>query len=277
MDQAIYDHRYFKKMRAGENLSKADNDRFFEGFVKLAAIQTPDTSILDVGCGRGDLLAYFAKSGANNVFGCDFSPAAVELTRERLAPFLGESTAQKNILLGSATDRNLFAGGTFDRIFLTDVVEHLPQRDLELALANIRHWLKPDGTAIIHTFPTAGIHQLFRRYLKLRGDHSALGKLDAIHCNVQTVRHFKENIENAELTSTKLWLQNDFVLSSSVFQGMHAGIRKRVLAFFFERILSQPLIRSLVRICGMSESVYPSIYCICTRNAINLEEEAKNA
>ena len=109
MDQAIYDHRYFKKMRAGENLSKADNDRFFEGFVKLAAIQTPDTSILDVGCGRGDLLAYFAKSGANNVFGCDFSPAAVELTRERLAPFLGESTAQKNILLGSATDRNLFS------------------------------------------------------------------------------------------------------------------------------------------------------------------------
>lgn len=267
MDPQIYDHRYFKRMRAGENLSKADNDRFFEGFVKLAAIQGPQSTILDIGCGRGDLLAYFAESGVKNVFGCDFSPAAVELTRERLAPLLGESITQKNILLGSATDRNLFAEGTFDRIFLTDVVEHLPQRDLTLALANIRHWLRPDGMAIIHTFPTAGIHQLFRRYLKLRGDHSALEKLDAIHCNVQTVRQFKENIEDAGLISSRLWLQNDFVLSSSVFQGMRSGIRKRALAFFFEHILSQPFIRSLVRICGMSESVYPSIYCVCTRGA----------
>ena len=268
----MYDHQYFKEMRAGANLKKADEERFFDAFIKIAASPV-DAAILDIGCGRGDLLARFVASGVRDVYGCDFSPSAVELTRDRLAPLLGESVARNNIRLGSATDRTLYAEGplcaegTFDRIFLTDVVEHLPQPDLEAALANVAYWLKPDGIAIIHTFPTERIHQLYRRYLKLCRGRAMLEKVDAIHCNVQTVRRLTETIEDAGLTCSRTWLQNDFVLASTVFQGLRSGFFKTALTFGFERVLNWPIVRSIVHACGMDEFVYPSIYCVCKKRS----------
>jgi len=69
----MYDHQYFKEMRAGANLKKADEERFFDAFIKIAASPV-DAAILDIGCGRGDLLARFVASGVRDVYGCDFSP-----------------------------------------------------------------------------------------------------------------------------------------------------------------------------------------------------------
>jgi SAM-dependent methyltransferase len=114
--------------------------------------------VLDVGCGRGEILRHCAKLGAD-AYGIDYAPVAVDLAKhliERQAqPPAGEPEIPPGKIGVSQADAKQlpFPDGYFDRVLMFDVVEHLYPWELELCLAEVRRVLKPGGAFIAHTAP----------------------------------------------------------------------------------------------------------------------------
>ncbi len=94
--------------------------------------------ILDVGCGSGDILELVMRG---ELWGIDISPRLVKEAQERLG-------SRARIICGDAESADaLLKGATFDKIFCSEVLEHVqhPERALQ-AIANLS---ASGGTLII--------------------------------------------------------------------------------------------------------------------------------
>jgi cyclopropane fatty-acyl-phospholipid synthase-like methyltransferase len=130
----------------GEHLSRRLSAAF-----ELAAVE-PGMCILDVGCGRGEIVRHCARLGAD-AYGVDYAPVAVRMTRDLIA---SEQDAPPPGKMGVArvdAKKLPFADGSFDRVLMFDVVEHLYPWELHDALVEIGRVLKPQGRLIVHTAP----------------------------------------------------------------------------------------------------------------------------
>src|SRR5690606_8167533 len=129
----------------GEQLSR----RLASAF-SLAEVH-PGMKILDVGCGRGEILRHAAQLGAD-AFGIDYAEVAVNMSRQVIEPIHGITPGKVGV--GQADAKKLpFPDGVFDRVLMFDVVEHLHPWELHEAMLEVRRVLKPDGRFIIHTAP----------------------------------------------------------------------------------------------------------------------------
>jgi SAM-dependent methyltransferase len=106
----------------------------------------PGMRVLDVGCGRGEILRRCAKLGAS-VYGIDYSPVAA-----RMAAELDEGGTR--VSLGDAKFLP-FPSMCFDRVLMFDLVEHLHPWELQKTLTEARRVLRPQGRLIIHSAPNA--------------------------------------------------------------------------------------------------------------------------
>ena len=100
---------------------------------------SPDSRILEVGCGGGALLALLEDKG-HRVMGIDLLEEALEAARR--------ITARSEILFADACDLPL-ADESFDCLVSQHLIEHL--KDLPHALAEWRRVLAPGGTMAICT------------------------------------------------------------------------------------------------------------------------------
>jgi 2-polyprenyl-3-methyl-5-hydroxy-6-metoxy-1,4-benzoquinol methylase len=113
-------------------------------------------AVLDVGCSQGQFaLEHLLPAGARVVIGVDFSAAAIREAQRRSANVpnalfvVGDAMA-----LPVATDR-------FDKIVITEVIEHLP--DVGACLSELRRALAPEGEIVLSTpnyFNLVGIFKL---------------------------------------------------------------------------------------------------------------------
>ena len=90
--------------------------------------------ILDIGCGNGDMLAFFATS--NDVIGMD--------VRAQVRP---ELHALPHVVARS--EQLPFADGSFDVVLSHHVIEHVDDHDLHVS--EMRRVLRPDGLAYLGT------------------------------------------------------------------------------------------------------------------------------
>ena len=115
-----------------------------------AAEIAPGMRVLDVGCGRGEILHHCAELGAQ-AYGMDYALVAAQMA-QRLAMGDGEERNAAYVCLADAKQLP-FSATSFDRVLMFDLVEHLHPWELDQALAEARRVLRPDGRLIIHTAP----------------------------------------------------------------------------------------------------------------------------
>jgi len=102
----------------------------------IGARVAPPASVLDFGCGTGDIARALAAAGYA-MTGCDLSPAMIEAARARSGgpSYVGLDAARLPALP--------FADGQFDAVMSSSVFEYLP--DPVAQLRELRRVLKPGG------------------------------------------------------------------------------------------------------------------------------------
>lgn len=99
--------------------------------------------LLDAGCGTGGFLRFALERGAfASTAGVDIAQAAIDLAR----------AAVPEAALEVAPLRALpFADGSFDAIVSNDVLQHVPEEDVEQSLRELRRVLTANGTLVLRT------------------------------------------------------------------------------------------------------------------------------
>ena len=137
-----------------------DDEAFFQGYAELRAspgslndlVEQPalrallpplaGASVLDMGCGAGDLSLYCAGQGAARVVGADLSEKMLTVAREQ--------NAHQNIEYVRAAIEDLsFAPETFDVVVSAFAVHYVS--DYDALAADVFRWLRPGGAFVYST------------------------------------------------------------------------------------------------------------------------------
>lgn len=155
----LYTREYFTTDCEGYHLFDEGPEKIPER-IREALNMAGDLSgrwILDIGCGRGELVCEAARRGAHAV-GIDYAEAAIELSRKRRSQLDEDSRRRTKFLLADAKGLD-FPDGSFDVIFLIDVYEHLHPYEIEQTLAEVMRVLRPGGKFIVHTGPNTWFYR----------------------------------------------------------------------------------------------------------------------
>ena len=140
------------------------------GALQLAGLK-PGSSILDFGCGAGDL-AFEAErliGGQGSVFGIDPSAEMVKVAKQKAAK--GNS---KVVFQNEAVEKMSFPDGTFDVVISSFVLHHLPEDLQNSAFIELRRVLKPGGMFFAIDMTSSGsFGHKFHRHLQ--GDSGSHG------------------------------------------------------------------------------------------------------
>lgn len=174
----------------------------------------PGMKVLDVGCGRGEIMRHCIEKGAT-AYGFDYAPVAVRMTQEVLR---GED--QPELVVQSDAKHIPFPSNSFDRVLMFDVVEHLHPWELHAAFLEVHRVLKPDGRFIIHTAPNLWYdryaYPFVRRFRTLMGQGQRypanprqflVEHNQDVHVNEQSLWSMKRALEKAHF-QPKVWLDS---------------------------------------------------------------------
>lgn len=208
----VYDEDYFRHACGGaDEWRESDGAKvagIYPGCLHKARFQAGEV-VVDIGTGRGELLAVAAKLGAARAIGVEYSAAAVAMAEQTIAAF--EVSDVATVILGDARAIEL-DDGVADLVTMLDVVEHLSPDELDRSLREARRLLKPGGRLLIHTFPTSTIYDVTYRWQRLlhrswpREPRNAyeLG----MHVNEQSVRLLRKAMRAAGFANATTSLGN---------------------------------------------------------------------
>lgn len=192
--------------------------------------------MLDVGCGRGELLVAAVEMGAERAIGVEYSTAALGLAEQTIAAH----DAQDRCELRPADARALpLADASVDLVTLLDVVEHLTPAELSLALREARRVLRPGGRVFVHTMPNRYVFTVTYRALRMlapwrlltwpvnpRTEHERL-----MHVNEMTARELRAALSEAGLHAARCWrgrwVRTDFVAGSWSAARVYRALARR--------------------------------------------------
>jgi ubiquinone/menaquinone biosynthesis C-methylase UbiE len=189
-----YDEAYYREWCMGFEEYNADPGAPIHGTYAYAlqrAALAPGEVVVDIGTGRGELLALAMQQGAGRAVGLEYSEAAVALAHRTLEAH----DSGGEVLLADARAIPL-DDDVADLVTLLDVVEHLSPEELHQALCEARRILRPGGRILAHTFPNRLIYDVTYRLQRLavpgrarRWPKEPRGELEAMmHVNEQTRR-----------------------------------------------------------------------------------------
>jgi ubiquinone/menaquinone biosynthesis C-methylase UbiE len=222
---SAYTERYFREVAAGAEDWSEDATPIggIYSYVLTQLVRLdPGSQLVDVGCGRGELIALAAEHGMRAV-GVDYAPAAIALAR---------ATLDARALAGRAEVRQGDARGLpvgdaeADAVTMLDVVEHLLPVELTLALAEARRVLGRGGQLVIHTFPNRLIYDLtYRWQRRLTPGRVRSWPADPrlefereMHVGEQTLRGLSRAVDAAGFRERRAWygdwVYTDFVPSA---------------------------------------------------------------
>ena len=218
--QELYTEEYFRTACEGfTEFNESEGERLSRRLTAAFGLAevTPGMLVLDVGCGRGEILRHCARLGAH-AFGIDYATVAVDMSQEIIAQ---TADRQGKIGVSQANAMTLpFATASFDRVLMFDVVEHLYPWELQQALAEVNRVLKPNGRFIVHTAPNVWYDRYayplvrFVRRLMGQGDRYPanpreflVGHNVHVHVNEQSQFSLQRALTQAGFSS-KVWLDS---------------------------------------------------------------------
>lgn len=198
----------------GQHLSRRLRDAFAVAEVR------PGMRILDVGCGRGEILRHCMRLGIES-YGVDYAEVATLMSRDVVQ---SEQEGMKGDKVPAGVyradaKRLPFPTDYFDRVLMFDVVEHLYPWELQEAMLEVRRVMKPDGRFIVHTAPNrwydAYAYPWVRRIRTLMGQGEAYPKdpraitpvNQDVHVNEQDILSMGRALRAAGFRS-KVWLDS---------------------------------------------------------------------
>ena len=243
MSPDVYDEGYFRSCCGGhEEWGSSDGavaGPMYEGSLRRARLRRGEV-VVDIGTGRGELLAVAVEMGASRAIGVEYAAAAVELAEKTLAAH--GVTDRAEVLLADARSIPL-DDGTADLVTMLDVVEHLAPDELARSLREAYRLLRPGGRILIHTFPTRTLYRVYavqralvpgRRRRWPADPRHPLEKV--MHVNEQTVGSLRRAIAAAGFASPRAlpgeWIYTDHVPDARARRVYHRLGRYRVLAPF---------------------------------------------
>jgi len=153
---SLYDEEYFCDVCGGyEEYRKSKGlslPPFLKEALRLANLAFCDV-VLDIGCGRGEMVTHCSSYGIFSV-GVDYSASAMRIARETAVSFPSHARFRASFVLADA-ECLPFRAEAFSLVFLMDLVEHLYPHQLERSLEEAYRVLKPNGRLVIHTSPNA--------------------------------------------------------------------------------------------------------------------------
>jgi 2-polyprenyl-3-methyl-5-hydroxy-6-metoxy-1,4-benzoquinol methylase len=139
--------KYFQN-QSGRRLNKELTEKIKEDWKQLSGEILPllpankNSSILDIGCGYGDLLMLLDQSGYKNCRGIDISPEQVETAK---------SLGLNNVEVANVFEYLAVHPAGFDCITGIDIIEHFSKDELVHLLELVKSALKENGIAIFRT------------------------------------------------------------------------------------------------------------------------------
>lgn len=200
-------------------------------------------SILNAGCGSGELSFLFAEDG-HKVEGIDPVQEYVDLAQATLTS--APEAIRPRVTFGQASVESYQTDRKFDVVVATDVLEHI--EDADAAFAKLVSLVKPGGRIVI-TVPAGqwlfGYHDVmlghYRRYTK-----STLRRLVEPHVQMKKMRYFGFALIPVCLVFSR-WLQRPYPVAESGDKKKNPlthGILKTVLGI--DRAIPMPLGTSLL-------------------------------
>jgi cyclopropane fatty-acyl-phospholipid synthase-like methyltransferase len=179
--QEVYDKRYYLELADGyEEFTAGGSAGRYAWALKELRLPQGGT-LLDIGCGRGELVFSALAEGAARAIGVEYAEAAIEIAREAAA----ERGYAERVELLTADARAIPLGdATADGIAMLDVIEHLTPSEQADALRESLRLLKPGGRFVLHTFPNRhiyGTYAVIRRFWPGGGSWPEDPRLDVEH------------------------------------------------------------------------------------------------
>jgi SAM-dependent methyltransferase len=176
----------------------------------------PGMKLLDIGCGRGEIVAHCAVNGVLAI-GIDYSEDGIRLAQRAIMRIdaNGRETRKPPHLCLSNAKRLPFPDNTFDRVVMSDIVEHLHPRELKTTLQEVCRALAPGGELLVHTMPNLWYYRygypLFRlvqrlRKISLPTDPRERFRFSHVHVNEQTPRTLRKTLGEIGFSHWRVWL-----------------------------------------------------------------------
>ncbi|MFP4343202.1 MAG: class I SAM-dependent methyltransferase [Anaerolineales bacterium] len=215
----LYDEDYFLKACEGySEFVSSEGEYLSRRLSEALAVAgiAPGMQVLDVGCGRGELLRHVHRLGARP-FGIDYATVAVRMAR---AVVDRETEGGAEIGVYRANAQQLpFVQASFDRVLMLDIVEHLYPEELERALQDAARVLRPGGRIVLHTAPNVWydryaypLVRLVRRLLGQGQGYPAdpraflVPENVHVHVNEQSLLSLRRNLRGAGFIRIQSWL-----------------------------------------------------------------------
>ncbi|MFC1590771.1 SAM-dependent methyltransferase [Candidatus Omnitrophota bacterium] len=151
VDPALYTREYFLEDSEGhkeykEGLADHIHPKFKLAY-KIACLKCGD-NVLDIGCGRGELVYYCALNGIRAT-GIDYSDAAFELSGEARELLPEHARRLAKIEIGDVLQHEFREA--FDCIFMVEVAEHMYDDQLKRLFKKVGGLLSKNGKLIVIT------------------------------------------------------------------------------------------------------------------------------
>lgn len=203
VDPSAYTEDYYREWCAGyEEWVASDGSGaagLYPGFLMRAGLQAGEV-VVDLGTGRGELLAVAIELGAARAIGVEYSSAAIAMAHTTLEKH--GVTDRAEVHLADARSVPL-PDGFADLVCLVDVVEHLTPVELDLALKEARRVLRVGGRVVVHTMPNRLIYDFtyrLQRRLPGRRHWPTDPRIDLerlMHVNEQTARSLRRTMKRS--------------------------------------------------------------------------------